>query len=111
MIKKLILFLVARMAKKQEHTARGGVYAIDGQVVACHLCKQVVRYPPIRIPLGPPQVPQKDAVFTKEGFCLNPETFYGRFHITCALRWLVALRATDLEFEPQETDRDEPDSG
>lgn len=111
MIKKLLLFLIARRASKQENTKRGQAFAIQGQPVHCQLCRQLIGYPPVRVPLGPPRDPKNDPVYSEDGLCLNPETVYGRFHITCALRYLVLLEASTLEYEPKENLRDESDPG
>jgi hypothetical protein len=112
MKKKILLWLLGRLGREQEELEMNGCFAIDGQPVRCQLCKQPIQYPPIKVPLGPPQAPAKDPVFTPDGYCLNPETIYGRFHLTCASRYIVTVMAKDLEYQPNtETANDEPDSG
>jgi len=111
MKKKMILWLLGRLGRVQEKLERHGVFCIDGQPVRCQLCKQAIQYPPIRIPLGRPYAPAKDAVMTPDGYCMNPETVYGRFHITCATRYLVRLSANELEYQPNTEIVDESDPG
>ena len=111
MFKRILLWLLARLAKTQENAKAGQIFAIKGQPVFCQACREAVGYPPVRIPLGPPK-PGDDAVHDKFGNCLNPEVVYGRFHISCAIKWLTALTARELESTPNtETMQDESDSG
>lgn len=107
--------LLRKKAKKAEKTTQGTYYVINGRPVFCQLCHQAIQYAPIKIPLGPPKpVKEEDGgVWTKDGKPLTLETTYGRFHITCALRWLSESKATDLELQlpKKKVEENESDPG
>jgi hypothetical protein len=100
-VRRLVQLLASFFKRRQEKLSTDHYFAFGGQPSYCALCNRPIQYPPIRIPITRPTPPREGAVIGKEGYCLNPEVTYARFHINCGLVTLAVLNASDIETKPE----------
>jgi hypothetical protein len=84
---------ISELYEDMEKDAGSSVWAIELVPVACFDCGKYIHYPPVQLPLQPPE--------PKEGGSQPHEwvATWTNHHIHCAFEHLVGIRASDLNTE------------